>query len=424
MKIVPRLDARRAELKRLATRSREVVVLAALVGAATGALVALFETIVVNGVQDHYESVPVWCRAFMPGLGLASAWLILRTVGRSTSPATSDEYLHAFHDRHHHLDARAFAARAMAALTTVSSGAAMGLEGPSLYFGSFIGSSLQRRLPGVFRDSDRRTLLVAGAAAGVAAIFKAPATGVVFALEVPYRDDLARRMLLPALVAAASGYLVFVAVHGTTPLFDVGGNPSFSFADLAGAAALGVAAGLGARVFAKMIRHGKALAQRPAALRLPLVAVSLAALYALGRWATGEDITLTGGYNVVRWAQDPAHGARLLALVLVLRCLVTSIALTGGGVGGVFIPLVAAGALMGRIVDGWIGGAEPTLFTVIGVTAFLGAGYRVPLAAVMFVAETTGRPGFIVPALIAAVASELVMGTASVTAYQRDPGAR
>jgi CIC family chloride channel protein len=55
------------------------------------------------------------------------------------------------------------------------------------------------------------------------------------------------------------------------------------------------------------------------------------------------------------------------------------------------------------------------------MAAFLGAGYRVPLAAVMFVAETTGQPGFIVPALFATVADELVMGQQSVTAFQRSP---
>ena len=59
---------------------------------------------------------------------------------------------------------------------------------------------------------------------------------------------------------------------------------------------------------------------------------------------------------------------------------------------------------------------------MIGIAAFLGAGYRVPLAAVMFVAETTGRPNFIVPALFAAVAAELVMGEQSITTYQRRPG--
>lgn len=91
----------------------------------------------------------------------------------------------------------------------------------------------------------------------------------------------------------------------------------------------------------------------------------------------------------------------------------------GGGVGGLFIPLVVAGALTGSIIGNIVDPADITLFVVIGVAAFLGAGYRVPLAAVMFVAETTGRPSFIVPGLFAAVAAELMMGTASVTKYQR-----
>lgn len=62
---------------------------------------------------------------------------------------------------------------------------------------------------------------------------------------------------------------------------------------------------------------------------------------------------------------------------------------------------------------------DPTLYVILGMAAFLGAGYRVPLAAVVFVAETTGQPGFIVPALFAAVAGELVMGEQSITQYQR-----
>ena len=75
--------------------------------------------------------------------------------------------------------------------------------------------------------------------------------------------------------------------------------------------------------------------------------------------------------------------------------------------------------LTGRIVGGAIGALDTSLFTVVGVAAFLGAGYRVPLAGVMFAAEATGRSGFVVPALIAAVISDLVMGRSSVTAYQR-----
>ena len=77
--------------------------------------------------------------------------------------------------------------------------------------------------------------------------------------------------------------------------------------------------------------------------------------------------------------------------------------------------------MLGRLVAGGLGAHDTSLFVIVGISAFLGAGYRVPLAAVMFVAETTGRPFFVVPALIAAVAAELVVGDASVSSLQRSP---
>ena len=54
----------------------------------------------------------------------------------------------------------------------------------------------------------------------------------------------------------------------------------------------------------------------------------------------------------------------------------------------------------------------------MGIAAFLGAGYRVPLAAVTFIAEATGRPGYIVPGLFAAVMADVVMGKSSITSFQ------
>ena len=85
---------------------------------------------------------------------------------------------------------------------------------------------------------------------------------------------------------------------------------------------------------------------------------------------------------------------------------------------GLFVPLVVLGALLGQLCGQAVHESTHTLFPVIGVAAFLGAGYRTPLAAVVFVAESTGRPGFIVPGLIAAVVAQLVMGDESVSIYQ------
>src|SRR5262249_14453099 len=160
--------------------------------------------------------------------------------------------------------------------------------------GATLGAVSQRRFARLLVGADRNLLLVAGAAAGIAAIFKAPATGAVFALEVPYQDDMARRMLLPALVAAASGYLAFVGVNGTAPLFPITGVPPFSFVDLAGAAMLGLAAGAGARVFAWLLVWAKRVAERGnAVVRVATAGGAIAALFAIGRGLTGQSLVLT-----------------------------------------------------------------------------------------------------------------------------------
>lgn len=415
-------EHRRHELRALATRSQQVVLLAAVTGAATGLAVALFDRIVVDGLLDRVRTLNVVLIGVLPAVGLVVAYLIRRYAGPRVSPSSADEYLHAFHDPEYRLGVRPFLVRLGAAVATLGSGVPMGLEGPSLYIGSVAGDQIQGRLPRIFRDADRRVLLVAGAAAGVAAIFKAPATGAIFALEVPYQDDLARRMLLPALVASASGYLAFVAINGTDPLFPIDGAIGFALHDLLGAVAIGVAAGVGARLFALLLRWAKRVQRSPRALLVTLLAgATLGAVFALGRLATGRSLLIGPGYEVIAWASEPGRAVWLLLAVLAMRCVSTAAAVAGGGVGGLFVPLVVAGALVGAAAGHVVDADAMTLFIVIGVAAFLGAGYRVPLAAVMFVAETTGRPAFVVPGLLASVAAELVMGRSSVTAYQVSP---
>ena len=413
--------SREGEFRSLVARSRQVVLASAAVGVVTGLVVAGFDRLVVDVAFDRgVAHLPLWLMACAPGVGLALAGLWLRGPARGLSPSSADEYLIAFHEREG-LRVRDAAARFVAAVATLGSGCAMGLEGPSIYFGATIGSALQRRWRSFLVGADPNLLLVAGAAAGIAAIFKAPATGAIFAIEVPYQEELARRMLLPALVAGAAGYLALVAVNGTKPLFPVHGSPPFSFVDLTGAVGLGLCAGFGARAFAALLqraKHAAALGHR--AVRVLACGASIAVLFAIGRGLTGESLVLTPGYGVVTWALASDRAVAVLLAVLVLRCLATGAAVAGGGVGGLFVPLVVAGALLGRAFGAALGSTD-SLFVVIGIAAFLGAGYRVPLAAVVFVAETTGRPGFVVPGLIAAVVAELVMQHSSVTSYQARP---
>jgi chloride channel protein, CIC family len=105
--------------------------------------------------------------------------------------------------------------------------------------------------------------------------------------------------------------------------------------------------------------------------------------------------------------------------ILVVRVAAVMATYGGGGVGGLFVPLVVTGALTGRVAGDALSIADTDLLVVVGMAAFLGAGYRTPLAGVMFVAETTGSPAFVVPALLATAASQLVLGDSSVSQHQR-----
>lgn len=416
----PRLVARRQRLLALGRRTRQTVLLSMVTGVLTGAAVALFEWVTREQLADRLLNASPAVEIVAPAVGLLIAGVVLRRLGGG-APTTADEYIKNFHDQSRRLALAPVPARLLASVATLGLGGALGYEGPAIYLGASIGSSLQSRLARFFSRQDAKMLLVCGAAAGVAAIFKAPATGLVFALEVPFQEDFARRLLLPAGLAAATSYVTFVSFAGTAPLFSVTGAPPFNLRDLGGAALLGLCCGLGARLYTNAFQRAKAFAARSRPLLGAGLAGGALALLGLVAWlAFDRVLTFGAGYDNLTWAFDPRRGLWLVALLLVLRGLATIVTLAGGGAGGLFIPLVVEGALLGRVVGGLfqttVTGSN--FFPLVGVSAFLGAGYRVPLAGVMFAAEATGRPGFIVPGVVASMVAQLVMGRASASPYQ------
>jgi len=402
-----------------ARRWHRMLLLSALTGAVTGLAVAGFEWLTARTLLDWVFGLPRAAQVVAPGIGLILAWALLRWCGHRASASTSDEYLRAYHDPDHPFETRPFAGRVLASIATLGLGGAMGFEGPSIFMGAGIGSWLERRFGRYLTKDDARLLLVAGAAAGVSAIFKAPATGAIFAIEVPFQEDTAAHALLPALVGSATSYLTYVAFYGTTPLFAISGQPHLDATQLLGALGLGILAGLGARSFSFLLRAAKTHgARRSAWARLAVTGLGLAAVTTIGFLVFNDGLTLGPGYQAITWTLDPKRAVALIAALFVLRALATILTVGGGGAGGVFIPLFVQGWLLGRFVEA-VAGTHTSLFPVVGAAAFLGAGYRTPIAGIVFVAEATGRPGFIVPALIATAVAQVLMGTSSITTHQR-----
>ena len=402
------------------------------IGVIVAVVVALFETLAHSVLLDWLLEQSLVVLVTAPVVGILAANGLLRWVGRGTSGATSDEYIRTFHERHPRLPIVHLPGKLLAGVATIGMGGAVGLEGPSIYAGSSIGLWVHEKTGSFLRRDKARLLLTAGAAAGIAAVFKAPATGVIFAMEAPYREDVTPQALLPSLLASAASYATFVTLVGTEPVVPflaegsvVAGEAGLSvlsvdLIDLAGALLLGIAAGLGGRGFAWLVRRTKSGSKRYSlSKRLVVGGIGLAALAWLAEVVFESPLTLGPGTEAMAWVVGD-RGLGLIALLFGLRMAATITTVFAGGVGGLFIPLAALGVVLGEFVGQVIGKDETTLYPILGLAAFLGAGYRAPIAAVMFVAESTGGVGsFVVPALVAAAVSQVVAGPSSVADYQR-----
>lgn len=408
-------------------RSSRVLLASTVMGLMVGAIVSIFEWVTITVTFDSLGEMPLGIQVVAPFFGLALAALILKIVGGGISPATSDEYLTAYHAKHPSLPARSLVARMTAGAATIGLGGALGLEGPSIYAGSTVGLGLYRRLDRWLGRDAAKMLITAGAAAGVAAVFQAPATGVLFALEAPYRDDLAHRALLPSLLASAASYSTFVSMPFTQPRPLLGQvlAPGIGAGDLIAAFAIGVGAGLGGRVFAALTRKAKRISytvSKP--VQIAAGGAILGVLALLSDALFDAPLTLGPGVGAVEWmTHDRAFS--MLVVLFVLRALATLVTIGAGGTGGLFIPLAVQGVLLGGLVGAALEavGISPEgvrLLPILGLAAFVAAGYRTPIAAVIFVAETTSNSGqAVVPALIAAAVSQLVAGSESVSSGQR-----
>ncbi len=342
-----------------------------VVGLLTGLVVLAVKILVEEGTKELAKAEPLVVSIVLLAGAIATVLIVHFLAGRS--PSTTDRYIEQFHDEPDPIEVRHAPGRLVASVTTGASGAPMGLEGPAVYAGGAAATAVRRWLR-PFATVEMHALLVAGAAAGVATVFKAPLTGVIFALEVPNRETFERSSVVPALVGSTVGYLTLIVVKGTDPVFPLA-DIDITVGYVFGAAVLGLVCGVCARLFARLVHIAEHVAGRGPVLARGVVAgAALVGLFLIGRGLTGENVAITAGFNATEWALDPDNSLPLLLAVLGLRVVSTTAAVGGGLVGGLFVPLLAMGGMVGAIVAD-VGSVEETgLYVLVGGAAFLGAG--------------------------------------------------
>jgi len=404
-------------------RMKKWFIVAAIVGLLVGLLVTMLDQAVLAVWGVASSNMNSFTVVLFPTFGLLLSGLILQYLTVNPEIHGTEEVIQVFHERSGVFRFRSFPGKILAAIATLGFGGSAGLEGPSIYAGGAVGSFVLRKIRRWgFTDEDVRTLMVAGAAAGVSAIFKAPLTGIIFALEVPYRDDITREALIPSLVSSVVSYLVLVQFLGIEPLFQVSERYTMTTRDLFYAIILGFVVGLVARVFVYSYRLVGRIAQGsglPLWVRTGLGGLVCGLLGLASFKIFGEPLVLGTGYEGISGLMAGSYTQAEAVQLLFLKTGATVATLATGAAGGIFIPMIMLGADLGVIVRGFLPGAAGPMFPVVGMAAFLAAGYNTPIAATVFIAETTGGAGYIIPGLVAAAVAFSMAGRVSVSEHQR-----
>lgn len=410
---------------------RKWLIIAPLIGVTTGLLITAVAVTILHFVWEpalKYYLSHHW--AMVPGLllGFIATGLIMQFFTPDPDEHSTEEIIRSYHEHQGDVNMRPFLPKLLAAIATVGCGGSAALEGPSIYGGGAIGSWLwaQLRSLGKFRldARDRRIMLICGAAAGMSAVFRAPLTGIVFSLEMPYKDDIAHEALLPSLIASVVSFMTLSAFLGSAPLFDFAAGISFTRHDLGWCALLGLIIGLIAMVFVVIFRRVRSFcvsAPVPHWIKLAGggLLTALCGLAFLHSYR-GALVPLGPNYEAVGLILGHSHSSMELVLFGILKLAGTIFTLGVGGVSAMFVPLFLSGGAFGLAFgQSIVHSASPELYAAVGMACFIAAGYKTPLAAVVFVAEATGGHAFIIPALIGAAVAYAVSGDASASGDQR-----
>lgn len=415
-----------------------MLIQAAVVGAAAGVLAAAFYWTlelgselfldVLAGVSparaagemadkiQRAKAFRPWVLVLLPAAGALLASLLTRRFAPECSGAGENAVIRAVHHEDAQIRRRVIWVKPLATVLTLATGGSGGREGPTAQLSAAVGSTVARIMRLSARE--RRILLVAGAAAGTAAIFRTPLGAALLAVEVLYRDDFEAEALIPAVLASVVGYSVFISLFGEATLFAVAAEYPFVPGHLPLYGLLAVLLALVAAAYVRALRGVERLSSRlPAWARAGLgglVVGALATTVCLATRSSQDMGILGGGYGAAQaaitgasWLADGAGAVQLLLLLCAAKILAASFTVGTGASAGVFGPTLAIGALLGgaygRTLQLWLDypGIQPGAFALVGMGAFYGGIAHAPLGAIVMVCEMAGSYDLLVPLMLA-----------------------
>lgn len=400
--------------------------IALLVGVAVGvgaaALIWVLEAVeaLFGDLGDLLTGGAAWFVLISVPVGLLGAWFIARRFATEVAGDGVPEVTIALAIRAGYLSTKSIPLKILATALTLGGGGSAGREGPIVQIGGAIGSSLSRRF-GLGEDQVR-SLLAAGAAAGIGASFNAPIAGMLFGLEV-ILGSFAVRHMSAVVLASISAAVTFRSLVPETELLSGTEYQLHDWRELFVYAGLAVLAVVAAVLFLRFLEIVERTADkratpawlRPVSLGLVIAALGLFEPRLLG---TGQGFVsqLLATQDASQLRGVVGFGTSLLLLLAFGKIVATSLTIAAGGSGGAFMPSLFIGATLGagyaQLIDPyWTASSLSTgAFAVVGMATVFAAVARAPLTSILIVFEVTGARdyGLILPLMLSATFATFV----------------
>ncbi|HVW70317.1 MAG TPA: chloride channel protein [Steroidobacteraceae bacterium] len=297
------------------------------------------------------------------------------------------------------VQARVAVLKPLSSAISIGTGGPFGAEGPIIMTGGSLGSLFAQLFH--LSNAERKTLLVAGAAAGMSATFGTPIAAILLAVEL-LLFEWKPRSFVPVAVASIVAAAWRSWSLGTAPLFPLASSGSLTGTDLLLCVVLGIAAGLASGLLTALVYGMEDLFQR-----LPIHWMWWPAIggVVIGVGGLIEPHALGVGYdNIAALLHGTLVGGPALRL-LVVKAIIWSVALGSGTSGGVLAPLLIMGGVLGALFGGAVSPGETGPWALVGMAAMMGGTMRSPLTSMMFGMELTHDINALLPLAIGCAAA-------------------
>ena len=300
------------------------------------------------------------------------------------------------------LDLKVAILKPLSSAIAIGTGGPFGAEGPIIMTGGALGSLIGQVLP--VSDTERKTLLVAGAAAGMTTVFGTPIAAIMLAVEL-LLFEWTPRSFVPVAVAAITAAIERTYLHMPLPLFPFHGGTSISVLALACWILIGLLSGLLSGCLTQLVYGCEDMF-----LKLPIHWMWWPMLGGLVVGVGGliDPNALGVGYeNIAQMLQGsmpPIDGLLLLAV----KAVIWAVALGSGTSGGVLAPLLIMGGGLGAVLSPFLPAASPGFWPLLAMAAIMGGTMRSPLTAIFFAVEVTGNTHVLLPLATTCVTAHLV----------------